>query len=131
MQFCKNHFILRFALAVILLMHSVPSFFDNSITEFGNQFLNQQGFSPAGVPLAWAIKLSHVACAVCLLMNIYVKPASLIFILVLVWGIIMVHFKEGWYVVGGGRNGIEFNFLLIFCLLEVMFGYTHKIKAIS
>lgn len=43
----------------------------------------------------------------------------------------MVHFSEGWYVVGAGRNGIEFNFLLIFCLLEVMFGFTNKLKTIA
>jgi putative oxidoreductase len=33
----------------------------------------------------------------------------------------MLHSKEGWYVVGGGRNGIEFNFLLIFALLTIIF----------
>ncbi|MBK8711805.1 MAG: DoxX family protein [Niastella sp.] len=131
MNIFKDHFMLRFAIAVILLMHSVPSFFNNSMNEFGNLYLNQKGFSPVGVPLAWAIKLSHVACAICLLMNIFIKPASLIFILILIVGIMMVHFSEGWYVVGAGRNGIEFNFLLIFCLLEVMFGFTNKLKTIA
>ena len=36
-------------------------------------------------------------------------------------GIIMIHFQEGWFVVGGGRNGMEFNFLLIFVLVAIMF----------
>ena len=36
-------------------------------------------------------------------------------------GIIMVHYQEGWFVVGGGRNGVEFNFILIFVLLTIMF----------
>ena len=38
----------------------------------------------------------------------------------------LVRFKEGWYVVGGGRNGIEFNFSLIFLLLTIIFPYGLK-----
>ena len=102
-------------------MHSVPGIFNNGINEFGKFYLNEIGFSPLGVPIAWAIKLSHVLCSICLLLNKYVKPASIITILILIAGIILVHFKEGWYVVGGGRNGIEFNFLLICVLLTIMF----------
>ena len=86
------------------------------------------GFAPVVFPLALAIKLSPVACALCLLLNKYVKWAALITILILVAGIIMVHFKEGWFVVGGGRNGIEFNFLLIAVLLALLFpkGFTKR-----
>jgi putative oxidoreductase len=36
-------------------------------------------------------------------------------------GIILVHFKEGWFVVGGGRNGVEYNFLLIVVLMTIMY----------
>ena len=95
--------------------------FNNGINDFGNLYLNETGFAPLGIPLAWAIKLSHVVAAVCLLLNKYVKPAAIITILILITGIIMVHFKEGWFVVGGGRNGVEFNFLLIIVLLTLIF----------
>ena len=121
MKLLGNVFLLRLAVSIILLMHSVPGIFNNGINEFGKFYLNENGFSPLGVPIAWAIKLSHVLCAICLLLNKYVEPASIITILILIAGIIMVHFKEGWYVVGGGRNGIEFNFLLICVLLTIMF----------
>jgi putative oxidoreductase len=117
---------LRFAVAIILLMHSIPGMFDNGINNFGELYLNQIGFAPLGVPIAWAIKLSHVAAAFCLLFEKYVKWASIITIFILVMGIVMVHFKEGWYVVGGGRNGVEFNFLLIFSLLAIMFSKSGK-----
>jgi putative oxidoreductase len=33
----------------------------------------------------------------------------------------MIHLKEGWFVVGGGRNGVEFNFLLIMALLSIVY----------
>lgn len=114
-------FLLRFAVAVILIMHSVPGMFNNGIHEFGKFYLNETGFSPVGIPLAWAIKLSHVICAALFLLNKYTRPAAIVTILILIAGIFMVHLKEGWYVVGGGRNGVEFNFLLIFVLLAIAF----------
>ena len=121
MKLINNTFFLRFSIAIILLAHSVPSFFDNSINDFGNGYLNQNGFAPFGVYLAWAIKISHVVAAVCLLTEKYIKLVSYLTIFILIMGIIMVHFKEGWYVVGGGRNGVEFNFLLIFAFLALIF----------
>ncbi|MBP8114950.1 MAG: DoxX family protein [Chitinophagaceae bacterium] len=128
MDLLKNNFLLRFAVAVILLAHSIPGMIDGGINNFGKYYLNENGFSPIGVPIAWAIKLSHIASAICLLTNRFIKFASIITILVLIMGIIMVHFKEGWYVVGGGRNGMEFNFLLIFVLLSFIFpnGFAKK-----
>ncbi len=121
MNFTNSTFILRAAVAIILLVHSVPGMFDNGVNNFGNLYLNQVGFAPFGVYLAWAIKLSHVATAVCLLLEKYVKPAAIVTISILLAGIVMIHFKEGWFVVGGGRNGYEYNFLLIFVLLTIMF----------
>lgn len=113
--------LLRIAVAIILIMHSVPGMFNNGINDFGKLYLNAIGFAPFGVALAWAIKLSHVASAICFLLEKYVKIAGIITILILVMGIVMVHWPEGWFVVGGGRNGIEFNFLLIAVVLTIMF----------
>lgn len=114
-------FILRVAVAIILLTHSVFGIFDNGINDFGNLYLNQIGFAPFGVFLAWSIKLSHIVAAILLLINKYINFAAIVTILVLIMGIILVHFKEGWFVVGGGRNGMEYNFLLICVLLAIMF----------
>ncbi len=115
-------------MAIILLTHSVSGMFNNGINDFGNLFLNQIGFAPYGVFLAWSIKLSHVVAAILLLANKYIKLAGfvIIFVLimgifVLIMGIVLVHFKEGWFVVGGGRNGVEYNFLLIIVLLAIMY----------
>lgn len=117
----NNTFILRIALAIILLTHALGGMFNGGINDFGNLFLNQIGFAPVGVPLAWAIKLSHIVAAICLLTNKLIKPAAIITIFILIMGIILVHGKEGWFVVGGGRNGVEYNFLLIVVLIYLMF----------
>ena len=113
--------ILRYAIAIILLSHSVFGMFDGGINDFGNLYLNKVGFTPFGVAIAWSIKLSHVFCAILLVLNKYIRLACFASIFVLIMGIIMVHFKEGWFVVGGGRNGVEYNFVLICVLTAIVF----------
>lgn len=116
-----NTLLLRFVVAVILIIHGVAGMFNNGVYEFGKFFLDNNGFAPVGVPLAWVIKISHVIAAICLLTEKYVKLAGLITIIILIAGIFMVHLPNGWFVVGGGTNGIEFNILLISALLTIMF----------
>jgi len=116
----KSTLILRIAIGIILLTHSVLGMFNGGINAFGNLYLNNIGFAPFGLPIAWAVKISHVICAVSLFTNKCVKPASLLTIFILAMGIALVHFQEGWFVVGGGRNGMEYNFLLIAVLLQII-----------
>lgn len=120
-QIFNQTFFLRLAVVVTLLAHSVPGMFNNGVNDFGNLYLNQIGFAPFGLYLAWAIKLSHVISAVCLILEKWVKWAGWITISILFMGIIMVHYPSGWYVVGGGRNGMEFNFVMICVLLTIMY----------
>lgn len=121
MKIFDSTFLLRFAVSVILLVHSLAGMFTGGITAFGNSYLNEVGFAPFGLYLAWAIKLSHIAMAISLFTEKYVKLFGWITICILTMGIIMIHGKEGWFVVGGGTNGVEFNFLLIFSLLTIMY----------
>jgi len=108
-------------MVIILFIHAVGGMFNNGVNDFGNFFLNQIGFAPFGVPIAWLIKISHIVCAICLLVNKYIKWPAIITIVMLIMGVVLVHFKEGWFVAGGGRNGWEYNFLLIFVLFAVLF----------
>ncbi|MBL0146266.1 MAG: DoxX family protein [Chitinophagaceae bacterium] len=115
-----SHLLLRCAVAIILLIHSIPGMFNNGVNDFGNLYLNEIGFAPVGLYLAWAIKLSHVAAAILLIINKWVIPASIVTITILVAGIFMVHLPNGWFVVGGGTNGVEYNFLLITVLTSLI-----------
>lgn len=120
----NNTFLLRLAVSIILFIHAVWGMINGKIYDFG-QALNQCElgicFSPLGVPVAWLIKLSHLACVVSLITDRYVKITSLVTIFILIMGIILIHAKNGWFVVGGSYGGIEFNFLLIFAILTIMF----------
>ena len=112
--------LLRFTTAIILLAHSIPSLTNGGVQVFGEQFLSPLGFGVLGVPVAWAVKLSHVAAAGLLLANKYIVPSCIATIIILFLGIVLVHWQHGWFVVGGGLNGIEYNVLLIAVLVSVM-----------
>ncbi|MFD2583751.1 DoxX family protein [Pedobacter vanadiisoli] len=120
-NFNIGYAILRLVMAIVLLSHSILGMFDGGINDFGNLYLNKIGFDPFGVAIAWSVKLSHVLCAILLIFNRYIRLACFASIFILVMGIIMVHFKEGWFVVGGGRNGMEYNFVLIGILMAIVF----------
>jgi len=127
----NSTFVLRFGVALTLFMHSVPGMLNGGVHAFGKMYLDEIGFSPLGVPLAWIIKISHVVAAICLLTERFVKWAVLMTLFVLTMGIVMIHAKEGWYVVGGGRNGVEFNVLLILVLVAILFPNGIKRASIS
>jgi putative oxidoreductase len=122
MKLVNSAFLLRFAAATIFLSHSLHGIFtNNDVNNFGNLFLNQIGFAPFGVFIAWAVVLLQVITSILLLVNKYITVAAIINIVILLAGIITVHFKEGWFVVGGGRNGMEFSFVLIVVLIAIIF----------
>ena len=120
-------FLLRLTLAVILIMHSVPGMFNGGIYDFGKLYLDPLGFAPFGLSVAWIVKLSHLACAILLILNRWIRAAALVTIIILILGIVMVHAREGWFVVGGGSNGVEYNVLLISVLLYLFF-YTTPLE---
>ena len=122
-----SNFLLRLAVAVIILSHSLHGIFTGTdVHDFGALFLNKIGFTPFGVPLAWTVVLGQALTALLLLANRGLGPAVAFNIGVLLMGVATVHWAEGWFVVGGGRNGMEFSFLLIACLLSIWWTATAR-----
>lgn len=117
----KKSFYLRFALSVILLMHSVISIFSGDVNNFGHLFLDNIGFSPLGIYIAWMVKLTHLFSVPLLWIDRFIKPVAVCNILIFIFGIYYVHWQNGWFVVGGGTDGIEFNVLLIFSFFHLMY----------
>lgn len=125
MEWLKNNldrtFLLRFALMVIMIMHGVTSFVEMSVIDFGEALADVFGFGFMGIPTAILVKSIHVLTIPALLLNKYLKPLALLNIIIFIMGIILIHWKHGWYVVGGGSEGIEYNFLLIFSFATFIF----------
>lgn len=116
-----NTFLLRAGAAVIFLSHSLHGIFtNNDVNDFGNLFLNKIGFAPLGVLLAWLVVVGQLISSVLLLANRFVTISCIVNIVILVTGIITVHYREGWFVVGAGRNGMEFSFVLLVVLFAIL-----------
>jgi putative oxidoreductase len=102
---------LRTVVALIMLIHGVGRIYLGIVEGFG-EFLTINGF-PLGFYLAWAITIFEIVGSISLALGFYVAPLAVIFAMHLLCGIYLVHLKDGWFVVGAGRNGAEFSVLLV------------------
>jgi len=103
--------IVRVAIGSMMVIHGVTRIATGGVAPFGG-FLESQGI-PAGVALAWGVTLIEVLGGPLLVAGRFVRWLSLYFAAQLLLGIALVHFREGWFVVGAGRNGMEYSVLLI------------------
>jgi putative oxidoreductase len=109
---------LRCLVSIQLLIHGVfRAMGDGYVSGFG-EFLSGNGI-PAGLIVAWGITLFEIIGTPLLALGWQQRWIALGFAFELAVGIAMVHAKEGWFVVGGGRNGAEFSVLLIGVLLAI------------
>jgi putative oxidoreductase len=111
--------ILRCTLAILLGIHGVTRILHGGVHGFGD-FLSNDQHIPFGHGLAWAITLFEIIGTLALLIGRWIVPVASLLIIELATGIAMVHFKEGWFVVGGGSNGMEYSVLLIMSLLTLV-----------
>jgi putative oxidoreductase len=119
--------IIRFAVAIILGVHSVSRIVKGDVSGFGTH-LSSIGF-PLGVALAWFITLITLCASIALIVSRFVVPACVIHIIVLIVGIVLVHAQNGWFVVGGGTNGMEYSVTLIACLFAIAWSYWPRIHS--
>lgn len=109
---------IRLLVAGIMVTHgSYRALNEGFVPGFGG-FLTEQGL-PAGRAIAWGITAWEILGGLALATGRLVRPIALLFAAELAFGIVLVHAREGWFVVGGGRNGMEFSALLIGCFLAI------------
>ncbi len=116
--------IIRVLLAAVMFIHGAARISNGTVGGFG-EYLGSQGF-PIGFYLAWGITIFELVGSVLLAAGFYAWIIALIFAVQLVAGVFMIHSKEGWFVVGAGRNGMEFSFVLIVSLLAIAYANYKK-----
>lgn len=109
--------LLRVCVSLFLLIHGISRIYHNGVPPFG-EFLNSQGFM-IGLAIAWTLTLFEIVGGLLLAVGYYVKPITALFIAELFMGIVLVHGQHGWFVVGGGLNGVEYSVLLIVSLVVI------------
>jgi putative oxidoreductase len=109
--------LLRAVLAGIIAAHGWARLFAGGVRPFGT-FLDAQGF-PGGFYWAAVVTGIEIVGSLLLLSGRFTAPLCLLFSGIYALGIVLVHAQAGWFVVGLGRNGMEFSVLLIVCLLAL------------
>jgi len=120
--------LVRIATAVLILIHGAfrASHWDPNVTGFGH-WLETQGF-PEGLYWAIGVTVYELIAPLFILARRFVTLACLGHIGILSLGAYLVHFPAGWFVVGAGRNGMEYSVLLIVCLTAVAFAHAPSLQ---
>ena len=110
---------IRVGTAILLIIHGIARMWLGIVDDFSG-FLSGMGF-PLGGALAWFITVTEIVGGAVLAFGRWVRLLALYFAAQLVMGIVLVHAQEGWFVVGAGRNGVEYSVLLIVVLLALAY----------
>lgn len=110
--------ILRVVLGVIYVAHGAPKLL-GGVGELAVT-LDVLGF-PAPIAWAWLVTTLEFFGGLLLLVGLLVTPIALLLSIEMACGIVLVHAANGWYVIGPGTGGVEFNVLLIASLLTLVF----------
>lgn len=109
--------VVRVATAALLWIHGLHRLIAGSPDAFGD-YLSAEGF-PAGRLLAWGITIFECSAPPIMAAGWLVRWIAPVHVVILGAGIAMVHAPSGWFVVGAGRNGVEFSVLLIVSLAAI------------
>lgn len=113
--------ILRVTVAILILIHGVYRLAADLVVPFGT-WLDSLGF-PYGYGWAMAVTLYELVGPALMLTRRWTSLAALGHAGILTLGMILVHLPAGWFVVGGGRNGVEYSVILIVSLLAIAWAY--------
>lgn len=111
----------RIAVALLIFIHGAARLAAGGVAPFGD-WLETQGF-PMGIAWAWGVTVYELIAPVLIILRRFVSVLCLGHVGILALGMAMVHLPNGWFVVGLGRNGMEYSVLLIVCLLALAFAH--------
>ena len=109
--------VIRVVVAVLIFLHGSARLAYGGVEDFGG-WLTSLGF-PLGLVIAGAITAVEIVGTPILASGRLVRPLSLYYAAELLMGIVLVHRPEGWFVVGLGRNGMEYSVLLVSVFLTL------------
>ena len=113
--------ILRLVVGFIFLMHGLAKVRGGlaaGAAEVSQRFAGLEIPSPELA--AWGVILLELVGGVALMLGVFTSLWNVLFIIHMTAGILYVHGANGFFVVGPGQNGMEYNLLLVaanLCLL--------------
>lgn len=118
--------LVRIGVAVLIFIHGAfrASHWDPYVTGFG-EWLGTQGF-PEGFYWAAGVTIYELIAPLFILARRFVTLACLGHIGIIALGAWLVHYPDGWFVVGAGRNGMEYSVLLLIALIAVAWAHAPR-----
>ncbi|MDF2384079.1 DoxX family protein [Nostoc ellipsosporum NOK] len=107
--------VMRVGVAMIFFLHALFRLINDTILQFG-AFMEAKGIT-AGVTLVWLITLFELVGSVALAIGSGVRVWAAGFIVILLAGIVLIHWDLGWFVGEHGTGGCEYSVALILMLL--------------
>lgn len=120
----KALLILRIVISCLLATHGWARLISGGVEPFGG-WLDSQGL-PFGIVIAAGVTALEIIGTPLLALGRWVTWLCLAYCAVYATGLVMVHMPEGWFVVGLGRNGMEYSVLLIVSLGLLAWTHTPK-----
>ena len=108
---------LRMMMGIIFILHAAARIYNNTLPDFG-EFLKDEGL-PFGYYLAWGVTLFELVGGILMFFRYFVKVFCIGEIIILLVGIVTVHWKNGWFVVGMSLGGAEYSVVLITILFAI------------
>lgn len=109
----------RIVLSILIAAHGWARLLSEAVEPFG-AWLNGLDF-PFGLAIAYAITGLEILGTPLLALGRFTVSLCLLYSAIYIMGIFLVHAPEGWFVVGLGRNGMEYSVLLVVCLLGIAY----------
>ena len=109
--------LLRIGAASMMIIHGVARARLGIVDDFG-VYLDSLGY-PGGFYVAWAITIVEIVGGLSMAAGYFVRPLVAWFSFQLLVGIYLIHGRAGWFVIGAGRNGMEFSVLMLLCFLVI------------
>lgn len=114
---------LRAILSIIFITHGVARLYYGTVSGFG-AYLESEGF-PFGVAIAWVITLGEIISGTLMALGVKVKYCVLFHTVIILTGIFLIHWPQGWFTVGMGTGGVEYS-LLILAVLALIYSHSDK-----
>jgi len=120
-----SFFVLRSVVGIIIASHGWHRLLTGGYEPFGG-WLTSEGF-PFGFSIALGITLFEIIGSVFLVLGKKLPYVCSAYIIIYLFGLIMVHLPHGWFVVGSGSNGVEYSVLLIASLFCIGYPQMNKV----
>ena len=109
--------LLRIVTAILFMAHAAVRIFNGTIPRFA-EFMEAQGF-PHGAAWVWTITLYELTAGTLLVLNLGVRWAASGLAVIAGVGILLIHWKNGWFVGEHGVGGSEYSIALLAMLLVI------------